>query len=129
LVWQCRYGGVEVPDALWRYIEFGRGEKYSANQAEHLVKHPEVAAELEQLTAELVRRVEAKGQVTPSEHRAFGHKAPGHLVKDAKLAWREIRMRVGKPREGSSPAAQQEQNLNRDVTLTPKEGLGKKLRQ
>ena len=24
LVWQCRYGGVEVPDDLWRYVEFGK---------------------------------------------------------------------------------------------------------
>jgi hypothetical protein len=23
LVWQCRYSGIEVPDALWRYVEFG----------------------------------------------------------------------------------------------------------
>jgi hypothetical protein len=25
LVWQCRYSGIEVPEALWRYVEFGRG--------------------------------------------------------------------------------------------------------
>ncbi len=31
LVWQCRYGGVEVPDHLWHYKEFGRGKKYSDN--------------------------------------------------------------------------------------------------
>ena len=24
LVWQCRYSGIEVPDPLWRYVEFGR---------------------------------------------------------------------------------------------------------
>src|SRR5215207_7197302 len=37
LVWQCRYSGIEVPDALWRYVEFGRDKKYSENQAEHMV--------------------------------------------------------------------------------------------
>src|ERR687892_1037561 len=26
LVWQCRYGGVEVPDDLWTYCEFGNGD-------------------------------------------------------------------------------------------------------
>ncbi len=31
LVWQCRYGGVEVPDVLWRYLEFGRDKPYSDN--------------------------------------------------------------------------------------------------
>ena len=36
LVWQCRYSGIEVPDALWRHVTFGRGKKYSENQAEHL---------------------------------------------------------------------------------------------
>ena len=36
LVWQCRYSGIEVPDQLWRYVEFGRGKKYSENQAEHM---------------------------------------------------------------------------------------------
>lgn len=36
LVWQCRYGGIEVPDVLWRYVEFGLGKKYSDNQAEDM---------------------------------------------------------------------------------------------
>src|SRR5262249_45056851 len=30
LVWQCRYSGVEVPDHLWRYVEFGQGVPDSA---------------------------------------------------------------------------------------------------
>ena len=38
LVWQCRYSGIEVPDPLWRYVEMGRGKKYSENQAEHLAE-------------------------------------------------------------------------------------------
>jgi hypothetical protein len=36
LVWQCRYSGIEAPDALWTYQEFGRGKKYSDNQAEDM---------------------------------------------------------------------------------------------
>jgi hypothetical protein len=38
IVWQCRYSGLEVPDRLWQYVEFGREEKYSDNQAEHLAR-------------------------------------------------------------------------------------------
>ena len=38
LVWQCRYGGVEVPDQLWAYREFGLGKKYSENQAEQMIE-------------------------------------------------------------------------------------------
>lgn len=44
LAWQCRYGGVEVPDHLWTYCEFGRGQKYSDNQAEHMVQDNTVRA-------------------------------------------------------------------------------------
>src|ERR1041385_548892 len=47
LVWQCRYAGIEVPDVLWRYVEFGKGEKYSDNQAEDLPQHDNVFAELD----------------------------------------------------------------------------------
>lgn len=32
LVWQCRYSGIEVPDALWSYGTSGKGRKYSENQ-------------------------------------------------------------------------------------------------
>jgi hypothetical protein len=38
LVWQCRYGGVEVPDQLWQYAETGYGKKYSDDQAEDMVQ-------------------------------------------------------------------------------------------
>ena len=27
LVWQCRYGGIEVPDALWKYVEFAKARR------------------------------------------------------------------------------------------------------
>ncbi|MDZ4663376.1 MAG: NAD(P)H-dependent oxidoreductase, partial [Bacteroidota bacterium] len=29
LVWQCRYGGIEVPDELWVYADSGVNKKYS----------------------------------------------------------------------------------------------------
>jgi hypothetical protein len=129
LVWQCRYSGVEVPDRLWRYIEFGQGKPYSENQAEHMVQETSPIAELDAFTKELVRFVSVKGKVEPGTYRAFGHRAPGHLWRDLKLAVREVRLRIGKPRPGSSPERQQRWGLNRDITLHPGEGLGRKVRR
>lgn len=37
LAWQLRYGGVEVPDHLWRYAQTGKNKKYSDNQSEDMV--------------------------------------------------------------------------------------------
>ncbi len=130
LVWQCRYGGVEVPDALWKYVEFGKGKPYSENQAEHMASDPaDPLGEIDRFAARFVEHVAAKGKVQPGEHRAYGYEAPGHLLQDARLGWRELRMRVGHPRPGSSPANQQEAGLNLDVTLSPKEPEGEKIRK
>jgi hypothetical protein len=129
LVWQCRYGGVEVPDPLWRYVEFGLGEKYSDNQAEDLLRHGEVFRDLDDWTTHFTDIVRAKGKVAPGHYRAFGYKAPGHFLRDTQLAWRDIRMRVGHPRENSSPEEQQTLGLNKDATLTPAKGEGEKLRE
>jgi multimeric flavodoxin WrbA len=130
LVWQCRYSGIEVPDDLWTYVEFGRDKPYSLNQAEHMAADPAAPlTEAEAFASRVVHRVAAKGKVEPGKYRAFGHRAPRHAYADLRLAWREARMRIGKPKEGSSPAAQQAAGLNDDVTLTPKEGEGEKRRQ
>lgn len=130
LVWQCRYGGIEVPDALWKYVEFGKDKPYSDNQSEHMAGDPaDPLGEMERFAERFVEHVVTKGKVPPGEHRAYGYDAPGHLLKDARLAWRELRMRVGRPRPGSSPAKQQEAGLNADVTLSPKESEGEKIRR
>ena len=128
LVWQCRYGGVEVPDALWTYIEFGKDKKYSDNQAEDMVQDAVVMRSFDDWVSRFADFVGRKGKVHPGKYRAYGHRAPGHLLKEAKLAWRDLRMRIGVPPRGSSPAEQQELNLNRDRTLTPGKGEGEKLR-
>jgi len=129
LVWQCRYSGIEVPDALWRHVPFGQGRPYGDNQAEHLSEHPEVERALSAWVTELVRHVEGKGKVEPGTYRAYGYEPPAHLLEEAKLAWRDIRMRFGKPARGSSAAEQQARGLSRDVTLRPKQGEGEKLRK
>jgi hypothetical protein len=128
LVWQCRYSGLQVPDELWRYVEFGRGRKYSDNQAEHLVREDAALSAFDAWTDALALHVAQKGPVPPGEYRAYGYEAPGHRLADLKLKWRELRMGVGAPPAGSSPSRQQALGLNRDATLRPKRGEGEKLR-
>ena len=120
LVWQCRYGGIEVPNTLWHYAEFGVGQKYSENQAEHLPQRTETIAEFDGWTDQFAAHVATKGKVLPGTYRAFGYKPPGHRLRDVRLGWRDVRMRLGVPREGSSPKKQQEAGLNQDKTLHPK---------
>lgn len=128
LVWQCRYGGIEVPDALWRYANIGLDKKYSENQAEHLVEAPEVLAAFDDWTGQFVAHVAAKGKVMPGRYRAYGYRPPSHLWADIKTKWRGLRLALGVPVPGTSPAIQQERNLNRDATIFYKRGEGKKLR-
>lgn len=129
LVWQCRYGGIEVPDHLWHYAEFGKDKKYSDNQAEHLATEPEVFRGFDVWIAAFADFVNAKGKVQPGKYRAFRHRSPGHMLADAKLAWRSIRMQFGIPPEGSSPSKQQDAGLNQDETRFPKKGEGERLRE
>ena len=129
LVWQCRYGGVEVPDELWSYTEFGRNKPYSENQAEHMAADPDnPLAAVDAFAARVITHVAGKGRVVPGKHRAYGYEPPGHTADDIRLGWRDARMRVGLPRPGSSPAKQQQAGLNDDVTLRPARGEGDKRR-
>jgi len=128
LVWQCRYSGIEVPDELWRHQEFGQDRTYSENQAEHLADQPGVYAAFDDWVDGFTGFVGTKGPVPPGRHRAHGHRPPAHRWQDLKLAWRDRRMRLGVPRDGSSPAAQQEQGLNRDTGWNTHRSEGDKLR-
>jgi hypothetical protein len=129
LVWQCRYSGIEVPDPLWHHVEFGRGKKYSDNQAEHLAAQEGVLSSFDRWADRFTDFVRQKGPVERGRYRAFGYQAPSHRWADLKLKWRELRMGVGLAPGESSPARQQELGLNRDVTLHPKAGEGEKLRE
>jgi multimeric flavodoxin WrbA len=128
LVWQCRYSGIEVPDALWTYVEFGQGKKYSDNQAEHMVGEPDVLRQFDGWTDRFTAFVARKGKVPPGEFRAYGYERPSHKLADLRLKWRELRMGMGVPPAGSSPASQQALGLNDDATLRPSRGEGQKLR-
>ena len=129
LVWQCRYGGVEVPDPLWAYCEFGKDKKYSDNQAEDMVRNEGLLQMFDRWTDQFAAFVGDKGKVPPGKYRAYGYTAPAHLLRDAQLLWRDVRMRAGVPREGSSPAQQQELGLNDDQTWSSHESEGEKLRR
>jgi len=128
IVWQCRYSGIEVPDLLWRYVEMGRNKKYSENQAEHLVDEPDVLEAFDEWTDAFTSHVATKGKVKPGEYRAYGYRPPSHFLADLKTKWRALRMALGVPIAGTSPAIQQERNLNRDATLNYRKGEGPKLR-
>jgi hypothetical protein len=80
-------------------------------------------------TDAFARHVAAKGRVTPGEYRAFGYRPPSHLWADIKTKWRGLRMLLGVPVAGSSPAIQRARNLNRDAGIKYKKGEGAKLRE
>ncbi|MBA3595762.1 MAG: flavodoxin family protein [Methylibium sp.] len=120
LVWQCRFSGIEVPDPLWTYQDFGKGRIYADNQAEQLPSEPGFFDAFDAWADRLAAHVSVKGRVAPGKYRAFGYQAPSHRWADAKLKWRELRLNAGLPPAGSSPAAQQAAGLNRDATFSPK---------
>jgi hypothetical protein len=129
VVWQCRYSGIEVPDGLWRYAQFGEGKKYSDNQAEDMVKETAVMRGFDRWTDAFAAFVAKKGKVPPGKYRAYGYEAPSHHLADLKLKWRAVRMATGHAPAGSSPSKQQRLGLTRDATFSPKKGEGQKLRK
>ncbi len=129
LVWQCRYGGVEVPDHLWKYELFGKNKKYSDTQSEDMVRDEKMMASFDEWTKEFAEFVKNKGKVKPGKYRAFGFKQPPHLYQEIKTGLRSLFLRFGKAPKNSSPWMQQKYGLNKDVTLHPKKGEGEKLRK
>ena len=128
LVWQCRYGGIEVPDELWTYCTSGKGKKYSDNQAEDLIHEAEFMKTFDEWVNNFQVFVRGKGKIKPGKYRAFGYEAPSHLWANVKDGINYFRMMIGKAPEGSSPKIQDDLGLNKDATWHPKEGEGKKLR-
>lgn len=128
LVWQCRYGGIEVPDQLWAHCTTGQGKKYSDNQAEDVVKEKQFMKIFNNWVKDFETFVAAKGKVKPGKYRAFGYQPPTNLWKEAKTGIRTWMLRLGITPENSSPEKQKEQNLNRDTTLHPTKSEGEKLR-
>ena len=94
-----------------------------------MIQEAEFMAAFDAWTDRFAGYVGQKGKVDPGRYRAYGHEAPGHKWADAKLKWREFRMKMGAPPADSSPAAQEHLGLNRDATLSPQTGEGEKLRR
>ncbi len=92
LVWQCRYGGKEVPDQLWMNCTSGKGRKYSENQAEYMVLEQEF---MKTLDARFSDFVEPKGKVKPGKYRAFGFEPPGLLLANVQDGIQYGRMMFG----------------------------------
>jgi len=128
LVWQCRFSGIEVPEPLWRYEDFGKGRKYSENQAEQIATETKFTQAFDQWTNDLASFVSNKGKVTPGKHRAAGYRPPSHRWADIKLKWREIRISSGVAPADSSPRKQDDLGLNQDNRFDRKKGEGEILR-
>jgi hypothetical protein len=67
LVWQCRYSGIEVPDALWRHATFGAGKPYADDQAADMVRETQSIGAFDDWVAAFARHVETKGCVPDIE--------------------------------------------------------------
>ncbi len=128
LVWQCRYGGVEVPDDLWEYALFGKDRKYSETQAEHMVQDEEVMGQFDAWVDRFAAHLQKKGKVPPGKYRAYGFEPPSHALHELELGVRHFRMMIGLPPMGSSPDKQQDQGLNDDVLLRYRKSEGDRLR-
>jgi len=130
LVWQCRYGGIEVPDRLWQYALFGKDKKYSDSQSEEMITDIDVMAQFDDWVASFAAFVKEKGKVNPGKYRAYGYTPPPHLWNEIKNGWRHFKLMMRQPPTGSSPEAQQDQHLNVEpFTINYKESEGEKLRK
>ena len=129
LVWQCRYGGIEVPEQLWEYAESGVGKKYSENQSENVIEDIIYMNKFVRWVKSFEKFVTEKGKVTPGKYRAFRYKPPSHLWNEIKTGLRAFWLRFGKAPKHSSPWKQIALNLNRNTTRNPKKTEGEKLRR
>ena len=128
LVWQCRYGGIEVPEQLWEYALSGRGKKYSDNQSEDVIDDKEYMGKFANWVKNFEMFVVTKGKVQPGKYRAYAYKQPLHFLSEIKNGLRALKLRFGKAPENSSAQKQMDLNLNRNTTFNPKKTEGKKLR-
>lgn len=128
LVWQCRFSGIEAPDDLWAHALTGKGLAYSDNQSEDMILEDPIMSAFDAWTSRFASFVAEKGKIEPGHYRAFGHQAPGHRWNDAKLKWRETRMKAAQALAGSSPDKQDNLGLNRDTGVSATKSEGEKLR-
>ena len=128
LVWQCRYGGIEVPDDLWMHCTTGKNKKYSDNQSEDAVQDDKFMTSFYQWINNFETFVKQKGKVEPGKYRAYGFTPPSHAWANVQDGIRYFEMMIGKAPQGSSPQVQEELGLNQDATWQTKKGEGEKVR-
>lgn len=129
LVWQCRYGGIEVPDTLWKYTDSGVNKKYSDNQSEDVISDQNYMLAFNTWVKEFTDFVKVKGKVEPGKYRAYGFKPHTNLWDELLSGIRAFKLRFGKAPINSSPEVQMKLNLNKNNTLHPKKIEGEKLRE
>ena len=128
LVWQCRYGGIEVPNNLWAYANSGVGKKYSDNQSENVIEDKEYMGTFNEWVNNFSEFVKAKGKVNPGKFRAYGFKAKINRWHEFLSGLRALKLRYGHPPKNSSPLTQMKLGLNKNITHHPKTTEGEKLR-
>ncbi|MEP6627844.1 MAG: hypothetical protein ABJA32_07665, partial [Ginsengibacter sp.] len=129
LIWQCRYGGIEVPEKLWRYADSGIGKKYSENQSEDVMNDKNYMEAFFSWITEFEQFVNQKGKIQHGSYRAYGYRPPIALGGKIRSGLRAFKLRFGKAPGNSSPYKQQELGLNRNTTIHPKKTEGEKIRQ
>ena len=129
LVWQCRYGGIKVPENIWQHCTSGKNKKYSDNQAEDVIHQNDFMQRFSAWVKAFENFVRTKGKVEPGKYQAYGYKPPKHVWANVQDGIRYFEMMVGKPPKGSSAKAQQQHDLNKDATWHTKKSEGEKLRE
>lgn len=77
LVWQCRYGGIEVPEQLWDYMTMGKDKHYSENQVENI---PEPAyAQFDRWTDNFAAFIKQKGKAPVGKFPAYNFDQSPHI--------------------------------------------------
>jgi len=91
---------------VWPCNCYEKSNKDEPDQAEDLLHETSVLADFDAWSDRFADFVARKGKVQPGRWRAFGYEPPTHRIADWKLKWRELRMKVGRAAEPSSPAEQ-----------------------
>jgi multimeric flavodoxin WrbA len=75
LVWQLRFSGIEVPDALWRHADMGVGKSYADDQADDMAGETEALAAFDAWTDAFAAHVAEKGVVPGTTEAERGAKS------------------------------------------------------
>lgn len=75
LVWQCRYSGIEVPDALWVHATTGFGKPYADDQADDMAADEAAMARFDGWVAAFAQHVAAKDLVPGTLEASRGAKS------------------------------------------------------